>query len=327
MPWTTQDIPDQRGKVAVVTGANAGLGYEASMQLASKGATVVLACRNSERAESAMAQLRLSVPDARAEVMRLDLSSLASVAQFADEFKRTFNRLDVLMNNAGIMFVPDRRETEDGFELTLGTNLLGHFALTGLLLDQLRDTAGSRVVSVSSFAHTRGEIDLDDLMFESRPFDGGAAYAGSKLTSILFAYELQRRFATNGVDSIAVAADPGFVRTNWLRHMRTGGVFDRVRASMLSAVLRFTGQSVEMGSLSLLRAATDPDVSGGEFYSPGGRMNRGYPVRAISSEASYDKDVARSLWETCEGLTGVAFQLDSPAAVALTPSTPKKETT
>ena len=244
--------------------------------------------------------------------MQLDLSSLQSVRRFAAEFPNRRDRLDVLLNNAGIMFLPERRETADGLELTLGTNLLGHFALTGLLLATLKSTPASRVVSVSSFAHARGEIDFDDLMFEDKPFDGGTAYAASKLSNILFAYELQRRFEASGVESIAVAADPGFVRTNWLRHMRTGSTLDRVRASALGAILRVIGQGVEVGSLALPRAATDPRVRGGEFYSPGGLMNSGYPARATSSDTSYDRDAARRLWEMSEQLTGVTFSLNSP---------------
>jgi NAD(P)-dependent dehydrogenase (short-subunit alcohol dehydrogenase family) len=316
MPWTTKDIPKLNGTVAIVTGANAGLGYHAAEGLARNGATVIMACRDAQRGESAQARLRETVHGADAEVMSLDLSSLGSVRRFADQFQNTYDSLGILLNNAGVMFIPERRETADGLELTLGTNLLGHFALTGLLLDTLTSTPGSRVVSVSSFAHSRGEIDFDDLMFQTRPFDGGAAYAASKLSNILFAYELQRRFEASNVDAIAVATDPGFVRTNWLRHMRTGSTWDRARAATLGAILRIMGQSVERGSLALLRAATDPAAQGGDYYSPGGRMNRGYPVVAASSAASHDEAAARRLWDMAEALTGVVFPLSSPAAAA-----------
>lgn len=318
MPWTTKDIPNLNGTVAIVTGANAGLGYHAAEGLARNGATVVMACRSPQRGESALARLRAAAPGADAEVMQLDLSSLGSVHRFADQFQNRYDSLDILLNNAGVMFIPERRETADGLELTLGTNLLGHFALTGLLLNTLTSTPSSRVVSVSSFAHARAEIDFDDPMFETRPFDGGAAYAASKLSNILFAYELQRRFEASDVDSIAVATDPGFVRTNWLRHMRTGSTWDRARAAALGAILRVIGQSAEMGSLALLRAATDPGVRGGEYYSSGGRMTRGYPVLAASSAASRDEAAARRLWDMSEALTGVVFTLKSPAAATET---------
>jgi NAD(P)-dependent dehydrogenase (short-subunit alcohol dehydrogenase family) len=264
-----------------------------------------------DKAQAARTQIVEEVADASAEVMQLDLASLKSIHQFVDKFKAKYDRLDVLLNNGGVMFLPERAETEDGFELTLGTNCLGHFALTGLLLDVLKETPCSRVVNVTSFAHRSGEMDFDDLMFENNGFHGGDAYAASKLANILFTYELQRRFESTGIDCISVAVDPGFVRANWLRHQRTGNRFNRFMASILGIGLRIIGQSVEMGGLSLLRVAVDPEVKGGEYFNPDGRFG-GYPVRAESSEASYSEEDARRLWAVSEELTGVRYPLPVP---------------
>lgn len=310
--WTTANIPDLTGKVFIVTGANAGLGFEASKEVARKGAKVIMACRSMDKAQAALTQISEEIPDASVEVMQLDLASLKSVHQFADNFKAKYDRLDVLLNNAGIMFLPERRETEDGFEITFGTNCLGHFSLTGLLLDVLQETPSSRVVYVSSFAHTRAELDFDDLMFENKRFNGGSAYGATKLATILYAYELQRRFESTGIDSISVAVDPGYVRTDWTRHQASGNRFNRFLAFLLGITLRITGQSVEMGALPLLRATVDPEVKGGEYFNPGGRRNTGYPVRAESSEASYNEKDAKKLWEISEELTGVSYPLPVP---------------
>ena len=307
--WTQEDIPDLTGKVVIITGANAGLGFEASKEIARKGAKVIMVCRNMDKAQVAINQLNDEIADASVEIMQLNLASQKSVHQFADKFKAKYDRLDVLLNNAGIMFLPERRETEDGFELTFGTNLLGHFALTGLLLDVLKKTPGSRVVNVTSFAHRSGELDFDDLMFENKEFNGGNACAASKLSNIFYTYELQRRLESTDIECIAVAVDPGFVRTNWTRHQASGTRFNKFMAFLLGIGLRILGQSVEMGGLSILRAAVDPGVKGGEYYNPGGRMNTGYPVRAESSEASQNENDAKKLWNISEDLTGVRFSL------------------
>ena len=285
----------------IVTGANAGLGFEASKELARKGACVVMACRNMDKANSALANLKAEIPNAKLEVLQLDLASLNSIHQFADHFKAKYERLDVLLNNAGIMF-GSYKKTEDGFESTFGVDHLGHFALTGLLLDVLQQTPNSRVVNVTSFAHTSGEMDFDDLMFENG-YEPGEAYPRAKLANILFTHELQRRFERAGSDCLAVSTNPGFVRTGWIRHMRERS---RLQAFLVGIGLRVLGQSVEMGALSLLRPAIDPTVKGGEYYSPHGRFG-GYPIPRESSEASYNKDDAKKLWEVSEQLTSVHF--------------------
>jgi NAD(P)-dependent dehydrogenase (short-subunit alcohol dehydrogenase family) len=300
--WKAENIPDLSGKVIIITGANTGLGFEASKEVARRGAQVILACRNMDKAQTALTQINEEIPDASAEVIQLDLASLESIHQFADKFKAKYDRLDVLLNNAGIMFAPYGK-TEDGFEQTFGVDHLGHFALTGLLLDVLKKTPKSRVVNVTSFVHTRGEMDFDDLMFENNGYSPSEAYPRAKLANLLFTYELQRRFESAGIDCISVAVNPGFVRTKWLRHMGS-----RFRAFFIGIFLRLLGQSPAMGALSEIRASVDPDVKGGEYYSPDGRFG-GYPVRAESSEASHNEEDAEKLWEVSESLTGVKFTL------------------
>jgi len=299
--WTFENIPDLTGKVIIITGANAGLGFEASKQLARKGATVIMACRNIKKATAAVNQLKKEIPTAAVEFIQLDLASLRSVRSFAETFKAKYDRLDVLLNNAGIMFGPYIK-TEDGFESTFGIDHLGHFALTGLLIDLIKNTSGSRVVNVSSFAHNSGKINFDDLMFE-KGYDPGKAYPQAKLANVLFTNELQRRFEKAGIDSKATSVNPGFVKTGWIRHMRER---NRIQAFLTGMGLQVLGQSVEMGGLSLLRAAIDPEVKGGEYISTSGRFG-GHPIISQSSETSLNKDIAFRLWEVSEKLTGITF--------------------
>jgi NAD(P)-dependent dehydrogenase (short-subunit alcohol dehydrogenase family) len=308
--WTAADVPDQSGRTAVVTGASAGLGLETATALAGRGASVVLACRNVGKAEGAAERIRAKAGRERVRVVRLDLASLASVRAAADEIRSTCPRLDLLVNNAGVMEVPYQR-TEDGFELALATNHLGHFALTGLVLDRLLATTGSRVVTVSSLAHRRGVIDFDDLQAGSddRPAD---AYARSKLANLLFTYELQRRLEAAGGRTIAVAAHPGNARTDlW----RTSSWFER---ALISPRLRplnwWLVQSARLGALPTLRAAADPAARGGEYYGPDGRFQyTGHPVRVESSTRSHDQAAQRRLWEASERLTGVSFRIAVPS--------------
>lgn len=296
--WTVEDIADQSGRTAIVTGANSGLGFETAAALAAAGARVVLAVRNPERGNDAIDRIRGRVPAAEVELQLLDLSSLADVRDAAAKVKAAHPRIDLLINNAGVMY-PPRQVTADGFELQFGTNHLGHFAFTGLLLECLLPVPNSRVVTVSSFGHrVRADIRFDDLQF-SRGYDRVAAYGQSKLANLLFAYELQRRLPTAPGATISVAAHPGAADTDLMRH--------------LPAVLRgpATGlafQSAAMGALPTLRAATDPVVQGGRYYGPGGPLGlRGYPELATSSRNSHDPALARRLWQVSEKLTGVSY--------------------
>jgi NAD(P)-dependent dehydrogenase (short-subunit alcohol dehydrogenase family) len=294
--WTTEDMPNLAGKTAVVTGANSGIGYEMVRALIRKGAMVILACRNKDKGEAAVRQITQECPGAKAELGLLDLSSLALVRRFAGEFTHRYDRLDILINNAGIMRTPFGK-TADGFELQFGVNHLGHFALTGLLLALIIRTRQARVVTVSSWGHHFGKIDFDNLS-PDKGYDAGVAYGQSKLANLLFTYELQRRFRDAGVDAMAAAAHPGWTAgTNLAVHWR-----------MVRLLNPFIGQKPSMGALPALYAATAPDVQGGEYYGPrswGGI--RGYPTKVQSSARSYDMDVAAKLWTISEELTGVRY--------------------
>jgi len=302
--WTATDVPSQSGRVAVVTGASGGIGLETATVLARRGATVVLACRDEGKADQAAGQLRAAAPDAHVQLVHLDLASLGSVRQAAAEILASCPRLDLLINNAGVMYVPFQR-TEDGFELTLGTNHLGHFALTGLLLPRLLETPGSRVVTVSSVAHRYGEMHFDDLMLTSH-YQPDPAYGQSKLANLLFSYELAGRLAAAGVGTAALAAHPGVVLTDlW----RTSPGWQRALISpRLRLINSWAAQPVSQGALPTLRAATDPAAQGGEFYGPGGfHEYTGYPVRVESTAASHDPAAQQRLWDISEQLTGVRY--------------------
>jgi NAD(P)-dependent dehydrogenase (short-subunit alcohol dehydrogenase family) len=305
--WTTRNIPDLTDKVIIVTGANCGLGYEAAKEFARKGARTVLACRSMEKAQAALDQIRQEIPEAAAEIMQLDLASLASVRDFAEAFKSRYDRLDILVNNAGIMWVEYGR-TVDGFERQFGTNHLGHFALTGLLIDLLVKTPSARVVNVSSTGHRAGTMDFDNLMFEGgNGYGRNRAYGRSKLANLLFTYELQRKFEALDADVIATAAHPGGANTNLARQVERLWYF-----RVLTPVLERMMQGADMGALPTLRAAVDPAASGGEYYGPGGfREQTGYPVIVQSSAASHNEADARRLWEVSEELTGVYYNWNS----------------
>lgn len=303
--WTSDEIKNQSGRTAIVTGANSGLGLETAQALAARGAHVVLAVRDVDKGKQAAASIVRASPDAALSVQELDLGSLQSIRSAANAILSERPRIDLLINNAGVMY-PPKQETSDGFELQFGTNHLGHFALTGLLLDRLSVTPGSRVVTVSSVGHKiRAAIHFDDLQWE-RSYHRVDAYGQSKLANLLFTYELQRRLTFAGVRTIAVAAHPGITRTELYRHF----------PSVIAPVLKLTMQSASMGVLPTLRAATDPSVLGGQYYGPGGfNQSRGYPKVVTSSGQSYDVDLQRRLWEVSQDLTGVTFELDdSPTA-------------
>ena len=296
--WTAQDIPDQGGRVAVITGANTGLGYETAAALADHGARVVLAVRNLDKGKDAAARIAAASPHADVALQELDLTSLDSVRAAADQLKSEYDRIDLLINNAGVMFTP-KSTTKDGFELQFGTNHLGHFALTGLLLDRLLPVAGSRVVTVSSQGHRFGRIRFDDLQWERR-YSRVGAYGQAKLANLLFTYELQRRLAPRGT-TIAVAAHPGGSRTELTRNLPA-------LVGALTSVVEPLFQGADMGALPTLRAATDPGVLGGQYYGPDGfGEQRGYPKLVASNDRSHDADVQRRLWAVSEQLTGVMY--------------------
>ena len=302
--WAEADVPDQSGRVVVVTGANTGIGYHTAAVLAYCGAHVVLAVRNLEKGNTALSRIVAASPGADVTLQALDLSSLDSVRTAADALRSAYPRIDVLINNAGVMYTP-KQVTKDGFEMQFGTNHLGHFALTGLLLDHLLPVRGSRVVTVSSMGHRiRASIHFDDLQWERR-YDRIAAYGQSKLANLLFTYELQRRLSARpGADksTIAVAAHPGTSNTELARNLPR---IIKLAADVLGPVLV---QSAAMGALPTLRAATDPTVQGGQYYGPDGLgEQRGHPKLVNSSAQSHDEDVQRRLWTVSEELTGVTF--------------------
>ncbi|MEU5550335.1 SDR family NAD(P)-dependent oxidoreductase [Micromonospora sp. NPDC047793] len=298
--WTTANIPDQRGRVAVVTGANTGLGYETAKALAARGASVVLAVRDVTKGQQAAAGIAGDVT-----VQALDLTSLDSVRSAAGELRSRLDRIDLLINNAGVMYTP-KQTTRDGFELQFGTNHLGHFALTGLLLDLMRPVPGSRVVTVSSVGHRiRADIHFDDLHWE-RSYGRVAAYGQSKLANLLFTYELQRRLAPHGT-TVAVAAHPGMSSTELARNSPAAL---RLPLTWLAPLIT---QSPAMGALPTLRAATDPAVLGGQYYGPGGRNEvMGHPRLVTSSPKSYEVAVQKRLWAVSEDLTGVTLPAVEP---------------
>src|SRR6476646_4079771 len=293
--WTSDDVPGQQGRLAVVTGADTGLGFETARVLAARGASVVLAVRDTDKGKRAAAAIAGTAPGADVTVQPLDLASLDSVRAAAGELRARHPRIDLLVNNAGVAFTP-RQATRDGFELQFGTNHLGHFARTGLLLEQMLPVPGSRVVTVSSLAHrVRARINFDDLQGE-RSYSRVAAYGQSKLANLMFTYELQRRLSGAGT-TIAVAAHPGLASTELGRY---------TPAIVAFFYLRVMTQKAAMGALPTLRAATDPGVAGGPYYGPVGLLcTRGYPELARSSGRSRDTAVQRRLWTVSEELTGV----------------------
>jgi NAD(P)-dependent dehydrogenase (short-subunit alcohol dehydrogenase family) len=293
--WTARDVPDQTGRSVVVTGANSGIGLQAARVFAERGADVVLAVRDITRGEAAAGRTGGAV-----QVRRLDLADLASVREFAADAPE---RIDLLVNNAGVMALPEGR-TADGFEMQLGTNHLGHFALTGLVLDKLLRGTAPRVVTVSSGLHRRGRIDFDDLQSE-RAYDKWAAYGQSKLANLLFAYELQRRASAAALPLRSLAVHPGLAATN----LWAGGEADSSLGERIAARTgKLIAQSDAMGAEPTLYAATAPDIRGGAYVGPGGfREMRGHPKLVASSAASMDEGDARRLWEVSEHLTGVRY--------------------
>jgi NAD(P)-dependent dehydrogenase (short-subunit alcohol dehydrogenase family) len=301
--WTEADIPDLAGRTAVVTGGNTGLGLQISRVLAGFGAHVVLACRSVEKGKAAAALI-----GGDTAVVRLDLASLPSVRAAAEEIRARYSRLDLLINNAGVMDIPYER-TADGFELTLATNHLGPFALTGLVLDRLLAATGSRIVTMSSIAHLQGRVNVDDLQGE-RDYRPETAYEQSKLANLLFTFELDRRLRAAGVQTSALAAHPGVVYTNLFA---TASKLQQALLKPQARIINFWAvQDVRMGALPALRAATDPAARGGDYFGPRRyglrrRFYTGYPARVEPSASARDAAVQARLWQVSEQLTGVPF--------------------
>ncbi len=310
--WRVSDIPDQSGRTFVVTGANSGLGLEATRALAGKGARVVMACRNMDKGARAESEVRATHPKADLELRHLDLSDLGQIRTFAAEVLAAHTRLDVLINNAGVMAIP-RKETADGFEMQLGTNHLGHFALTGLLMPRLLENAADasrdvRVVTVSSTAHKMGRMHFDDLQLE-RGYGDWKAYGQSKLANLLFAFELDRRLRAAERRVKSLAAHPGYADTD-LQAVgpRTSG--NRLMGGVMKVLNTVAAQPAEKGTLPELRAATDPAAQSGQYYGPGGLFERaGPPVVVQANDAANDVADAQRLWQISEELTGVAYEL------------------
>ncbi|OBK90247.1 SDR family NAD(P)-dependent oxidoreductase [Mycolicibacter sinensis] len=299
--WTAEDVPDQTGRVAVITGSNTGIGYHTALVLAEHGAAVVLAVRDLDKGRAAAESITTACPHATVTVQELDLSSLASVRDAAEALGAAHRRIDLLINNAGVMYTP-KQTTVDGFELQFGTNHLGHFALTGLLLPRMMRVKGSRVVTVSSMAHRiMAAIHFDDLQWENG-YNRIAAYGQSKLANLLFTYELQRRLAANHKSTIAVAAHPGTANTELTRYLPP--LLRPADRLLMPLVV----QSAAMGALPTLRAATDTKVAGGQYYGPSGiGEQRGHPKLVDASKQAHDVELQQRLWAVSEELTGISF--------------------
>jgi len=294
--WTTEKISNQRGKVIIVTGATSGLGKQASKILSEKEATVVMGVRNVDKAEEVKKEFLKSNPKASVDILKLELGSLASIKEFANTFLTKYDRLDVLINNAGIMMCPYSK-TSDGFEIQMGTNHFGPFALTGLLMPILKETQGARIVSTSSLAHLGGNINFNDIHWEARKYKTNKAYSDSKIANLYFTYEMARRNKNPSGFPTVVTAHPGWTKTDLLKH-----------SLVLNALNPIFGQTPEMGTLPTLRAATDPSVKSGDFFGPDKMWGmRGHPVLVTSNPLSKDEEMAKTLWKVSEELTNVRY--------------------
>ena len=294
--WSIDQIPSQIGKVAIVTGANSGIGYEVTLGLVKKNVEVIMACRNMQKAEEAKAKILYMHPNAKIKVMKLDLSSLMEVNKFADEFKKHYQNLNLLINNAGIMMCP-YKVTEDNFENQIATNYIGHFALTGLLLPMLTSTSGSRLVTLSSLSYKWSEIQFDDF-HANKSYSKSKAYGQSKRACLMFAFELQRRLAVAGYDTLSIAAHPGLSKTN----------LDQYFPEIIRPLGNLFLQSAEKGALPILYAALDKDVTGGEFIGPDGfQQLRGYPTKVEADKYCNNQKVAERLWNESEKMTKISY--------------------
>ena len=294
--WDTEKIPDQKGKVVLVTGSSSGIGFEAARVLASKNATVIIAVRNPRKGNSTVNKIRGQHKNADVHFMELDLADLGSIHLFTKIFKEKFNKLDLLINNAGVM-IPPYGKTKDGFELQFGTNHLGHFALTGLLIDLLKKTKDSRIVNVSSAAHKYGNLNFADLNWEKRKYKAWRAYGDSKISNLYFTYELQRRLADSKSNVKVTAAHPGWTATDLQRHSK-----------LFVFMNGFFAMKIWQGALPTLRAAIDEVAQSGDYFGPDGWQEwRGYPQKVESNKLSHDKNIGAKLWEVSQQLTGIKF--------------------
>jgi NAD(P)-dependent dehydrogenase (short-subunit alcohol dehydrogenase family) len=299
--WTEDDIQDQSGRIALITGANSGIGFECTRVLAKKGATVVMACRNTNKGNEARNQLLQLIPDAKLVVMELDLSDLDSVRTFAATFQSSYEKLDMLMNNAGVM-IPPYTKTKQGYELQFGTNYLGHFALTGLLLPLMNDVDNSRIITVSSLAGNNAKIDFDDLNSDSKPYKKWDAYGQSKLAELIFSFELARRLENSNSKTISVCAHPGGSNTNL---QRTTGFF------LKNVLFPLLSHSPDKAALPSLLAATDQLATNGTYWGPSGFGElKGPPHKAKIPAAAQDKAIGSRLWKVGEDLTEVKYDLN-----------------
>lgn len=310
--WTQQDIPDLTGKIIVVTGANSGLGLECSRTFAGKGATVVMAVRSLDKGEKARADILKAHPQASLDLMTLDVGDLSSVREFATAFKAKYDRLDILLNNAGLMAIP-RQETADGFEMQLGVNHLGHFALTGHLLDVIVKTPNARIHNVTSSANYTGTINFDDLMGE-KDYGRWAAYGQSKLANVFFTFELQKRLRAAGFDTITNTSHPGIVLGN-LQANSVAQSETRMEAVMYRIVAPLIAQDIRMGVLPMLYGMAAEDAKGGVFYGPRRFNMRGYPAEKKANKEAYDAAALKRFWEVSEELTGITYEILNKAAV------------
>jgi NAD(P)-dependent dehydrogenase (short-subunit alcohol dehydrogenase family) len=296
--WTEKDIPDLTGKIIVVTGANKGLGYETVRMLNAKNASVIMACRSIEKGKRALGKIESLNRNTHITLMRLDLSDMESIRSFAEEFLRRHDRLDILINNAGVILTR-YSHTKDGLEIQFGTNHIGHFLLTGLLIDRLTSTEQSRVVTVSSLAHKWGRLNLDDLNWERRKYRTIRAYGDSKISNLYFGYELNRKLSKKGYSTMSVASHPGWAATSPL----SDDFFSRWGSKIVA-------QRVDKSALTTLYAGVSNEVSGGDFIGPSGLLQiRGYPKKVRSNDISYDESIARCLWEKSEQICGMKWDL------------------
>lgn len=294
--WNSDNIADQSSKIIIITGATSGLGKQATKVLVEKNATVIMAVRNTTKAEVVAADIKKEFPKAKIDIRKLELGNLESIKSFSEDIKSNYNRLDILINNAGVMMSPYSK-TKDGFELQMGTNHFGHFALTGHLLPLLLETQNSRLVVTSSVAHKQGNINYSDINWNNRKYKTGAAYSDSKLANLYFAYELQRKLSNNSNAPIISISHPGWTKTELDRH---SGI-----ASFLGNII---AQTVEMGTLPTLRAATGEFVKSGDYYGPSRLMElRGNPIKVKSNTMSHNEANSKLLWNLSEEMTGVHY--------------------